>query len=148
MSIIQTIRDKGARISVILIALALIGFILTDYFSGKSRGMFGTGSNDLVGRVNGKGINFLEFNRKVDVTSDNFKKQGYPASSQTTQMAQENTWDNEVSRLLLEEEFSRLGITVSNKELGDILYGANAPSDLKQQFTDPKTGVYNAAQAK
>lgn len=148
MSIIQTIRDKGARISVILIALALVGFILTDYFSGKSRGMFNTGGNDLVGRVNGKGINFLEFNRKVDITSDNFKKQGYPATQQTTQMAQENTWENEVSRVLLEDEFERLGITVSPKELGDILYGANAPQDLKQQFTDPKTGVYNAAQAK
>ena len=148
MSIIQTIRDKGARISVILIALALIGFILTDYFSGKSRGMFSTGSNDLVGRVNGKGINFLDFNRKVEITSENFKKQGYPANNQTSQMAQENTWDNELSRLLLDEEFARLGITVSPKELGDILYGTNAPSDLKQQFTDPKTGLYNASQAK
>ncbi len=148
MSIIQTIRDKGARISVILIALALIGFILTDYFSGKSRGMFSTGSNDLVGRVNGKGISFQDFNRKVDVTSGNFKKQGYPDNNQTTQMAQENTWDNEVSRMLMDEEISSLGITVSSKELGDILYGANAPSDLKQQFTDPKTGVYNGIQAK
>ena len=37
MSLIQDIRDKYAKISVIAIALALIGFILTDYFSGKNR---------------------------------------------------------------------------------------------------------------
>jgi peptidyl-prolyl cis-trans isomerase D len=148
MSIIQTIRDKGARISVILIALALVGFILTDYFSGKSRGMFSTGSGDIVGKVNGTPINFQEFNRKLDITSDNFKKQGYPSSGQTTQMALENTWENEITRILLDNEFDKLGVTVSPKELGDILYGPNAPADLKQQFTDAKTGVYNAVQAK
>jgi hypothetical protein len=36
MSIIQDIRDKYARISVIAIALALIGFILTDYVRGET----------------------------------------------------------------------------------------------------------------
>jgi peptidyl-prolyl cis-trans isomerase D len=148
MSIIQTIRDKGARISVILIALALIGFILTDYFSSKTRGMFRGGSGDLVGRVNGKGIVFQDFNRKVDLAQDNFKKQGYPSNGQTTQMAIDNTWEQEVSRVLLDAEFDKLGIAISNKELGDILYGANAPADLKQQFTDPKTGIFNAVQAK
>ena len=58
MSIIQTIRDKGARISVMLIALALIGFILTEYFSGKSRGAFRGNSANSVGRFNGKSIGF------------------------------------------------------------------------------------------
>ena len=42
MSIIQTIRDKGAKVSVVLIALALVGFILTDYFSGRGGGAVGT----------------------------------------------------------------------------------------------------------
>src|SRR6476469_1516662 len=120
MSIIQTIRDKGARISVIMIALALIGFILTDYFSSRSRGMFGGGNNNLVGRVDGKGLTFEEFNHKVDITKDNFKRQGYPDNTQTAQMAQENTWEQEVSRVVLDKEFARLGITVSSKELGDI----------------------------
>ena len=46
MSIIQTIRDKGAKVSVVLIALALVGFILTDYFSGRGRGGF-SGSNTI-----------------------------------------------------------------------------------------------------
>ena len=32
----------------------------------------------------------------------------------------------------------------SDKELSDILYGANPPQDLRQQFTDPNTGQYDA----
>jgi len=37
MSIIQTIREKGARITVVIIAIALVGFILTDYFQSRNR---------------------------------------------------------------------------------------------------------------
>jgi peptidyl-prolyl cis-trans isomerase D len=147
MSIIQTIREKGARITVIIIAVALVGFILTDYFQSRSRSQGGGGS-ETVGRVNGRRINFTDFNTKVTQTEDNMKRQGYPSSESTTQTAIDNTWDQEVNRILLEEEFSKLGITVGKKELGDILYGPNAPADLKSQFTDPQTGQYDAVKAK
>lgn len=146
MSIIQTIREKGAKITVVIIALALVGFILTDYFQSRGRG--GGSPSETIGSVNGNKINFNEFNFKVDQAQEQMKQQGYPSTPATTQMAIDNTWDQEVNRLLLEEEFDRLGIQVSKKELGDILYGANAPADLKSQFTDPATGQYNAIQAK
>jgi len=147
MSIIQTIREKGARITVILIALALIGFILTDYFQSRNRNTGGGGS-ETVGRVNGKRISFTEFNSKVNQTEENLKQQGNPSSETTTQRAIDNTWEQEVTRILLEDEFDKLGIIVGKKELGDILYGPNAPADLKSQFTDPQTGQYDAVKAK
>src|SRR5690606_23857064 len=40
------------------------------------------------------------------------------------------------------------GMQIGKREMGDILYGENAPQDLKQQFTDPETGIFNAQQAK
>lgn len=146
MSIIQTIREKGARVTVVVIAVALVGFILTDYF--QSRGGGGGSTSNLVGKVNGKGLDFEDFNRKVDQNEENLKQQGYPASPSLTQMAIDNTWEQEVGRIVMEEEFQRLGIGVGRKELGEILYGPNAPADLKNQFTDPQTGQYNAVQAK
>lgn len=146
MSIIQTIREKGARITVVIIAIALVGFILTDYFQSRNRSA--GGPSESIGSVNGRKISFADFNQKVDQAQENMKQQGYPSSAASTQMAIDNTWDQEVNRILMEEEFDRLGIQVSKKELGDILYGPNAPADLKSQFTDPKTGQYNAVQAK
>lgn len=147
MSIIQSIRDKGARITVIIIAIALVGFILTDYFQSKNRSAGGGGSQT-VGKVNGRAISFNEFNQKVDQTQDMMRQQGYPSTESSTQMAIDNTWDQEVNRVILEGEFEKLGIDVGKKELGDILYGPNAPADLKSQFTDPQTGQYNPVQAK
>ena len=45
MSIIQTIRDKYARFAVIAVAVALVGFILIDYISGRGRSLFNGGVN-------------------------------------------------------------------------------------------------------
>jgi hypothetical protein len=56
MSIIQKIREKGALVSAIIIALALLGFIAMDYLS--SRSMFGPAASNTVGRVNGEKISY------------------------------------------------------------------------------------------
>ncbi|MBI5372806.1 MAG: SurA N-terminal domain-containing protein [Sphingobacteriales bacterium] len=146
MSIIQDIRDKYAKLTVVLIALALVGFILTDYFSGKSRGMIG-GPSNTIGVVNGKKISFDEFNKKVAQAEESMKAQGTPAAY-ASQQALEQAWNQEISQVLLADEFEKLGIEVGKKELGDILYGANPPQDIKQQFTDEKTGQFNAVLAK
>jgi peptidyl-prolyl cis-trans isomerase D len=146
MSIIQDIRDKYAKLTVVLIALALVGFILTDYFAGKSRGMVG-GPSNTVGVVNGKKILFDDFSKKVTQAEESMKAQGYPPAA-ASQQALEQAWSQEINQALLSEEFEKLGIDVGKKELGDILYGQNAPQDIKQQFTDEKTGLFNAIQAK
>ncbi len=147
MSIMQTIREKGAKVTVVLIAIALLGFILTDYFSGKGRGGF-VGGSKTIGKVNGKAVNYEPFNKRVEMMENNMKQQGYPSSPALTQQAVDQTWNQEIGRILLSQEIDKLGIRISKKELGDILYGPNAPQDLKQQFSDPTTGQYNAISAK
>ncbi|MBK8952804.1 MAG: SurA N-terminal domain-containing protein [Chitinophagaceae bacterium] len=147
MSIIQDIRDKYAKVTVVLIALALIGFILTDYFQSQSRSMGGSASTT-VGVVNGRSIDIKEFNQATTDIEASMKQQGYPTGEGLTEQARTQAWDQQVSIALLEGEFNKLGIDVSKKEIGDILYGANPPQELAQQFTDEKTGQYNAAQAK
>ena len=134
MSIIQDIRDKYAKVAVVAIALALIGFILTDYFSGKNRAGGGNRSNNL-GSVNGKSVNADAFAKKVEQTESNMRNQGYPASMATSQ-AVEQVWNQEVNNLLLQGELDKLGMKIGKKELGDILYGPNMPADLKQQLSD------------
>lgn len=147
MSIIQNIRDKYARVAVVAIALALVGFILTDYFSGRGRGG-GQGPGNTVGSVNGKKITAEDFARKVQMNEDQMKASGAPQNAATTFQAINQTWDQEISRLLLAAEFEKLGMRIEKKELGDILYGPNMPADLKQQLTDPQTGIYDPATAK
>lgn len=146
MSVIQTIRDKGAKISVILIALSLVGFILMDAFTGRSN-LFG-GNSTTLGTVNGKKIDYIDFNKKYQAESDYRQQQGYPMDDRGRQQLNESVWNQEVTKILAQEEFNRLGIIIGKNEVNDILFGNNPPQDLKQRFTDPKTNQYDVEQAK
>jgi peptidyl-prolyl cis-trans isomerase D len=147
MSIIQNIRDKYARVAVIAIALALIGFILTDYFSGRGRNLFNGGGSNMVGSVNGKKIDAETFTKKVTQQEDAYKQQGYPANAAMTQNVVEQVWNQEISRILFQNEFSKLEMQISKKERGDILYGPNAPEVIKNAGKDDN-GNFDPVRAK
>ncbi|MGZ3838971.1 MAG: peptidylprolyl isomerase [Flavisolibacter sp.] len=146
MSVIQKIRDKYARWAVIAIALSLLGFIMMDAFAG--RGSLFSGRNTTVGKINGKKIDYQDFARKVDA-AEKFQReqQGGDLGESGRQQIIQSVWDQEVNDVVLAKQYDELGLAVSEKELRDILFGANPPQDLKQRFTDPKTGIYNGVQA-
>jgi len=132
MSVIQRIRDRGAWIVFGIIALALIAFILQD---GVRRG--GTSaSNTTLGIVDGDKIDRVDFEQKIAMYG-----RGQQREQLITQLL-----DQEVNTLLMQHEFDKLGLVVSDKELNDILYGENSP--LKREFTDPQTGVFDVEKAK
>jgi len=62
MQIIQSIREKGAIIIIVVIALSLIGFLLMDAKQGGSP-LFGSSSSS-VGSVNGEKIELNYFNKR------------------------------------------------------------------------------------
>lgn len=145
MSVIQSIRDKYARWAVVAIALSLLGFIMMDAFAGKGS-LFGNRSTT-VGKVNGKTIEYHDFAKKVEAAERMQKDQGYNVGDMGRQQIVEGVWDQEITDVVLEKQYDELGLTVTEKELRDMLYGNNPPADLKQRFSDPNTGVYNAVEA-
>jgi len=146
MSVIQTIRDKGAKISVILIALSLVGFILMDAFTGRSN-LFG-GNSTTLGSVDGKKIDYIDFNKKYTAEVDGRQQQGYPMDDRGRQQVSDYLWNQEVTKVLAESEFDKLGLEIGKSEINDMLFGKNPPADLRQIFTDPKTNVYDGERAR
>jgi peptidyl-prolyl cis-trans isomerase D len=144
MSITQKIRDKYARWAVIAIAVSLLGFIMMDAFAGRTR-LFG-GNSTTVGTINGKKIDARDFSAKVKAQEDQYQAQGQ-LNDQVRQQIQDAVWNQEVTESVMGDEYSKLGLTVGKKEMGDILYGSNPPQELKQAFTDQKTGMYNGFEA-
>ena len=100
MSIIQSIRDKGARIAVFLIALALTGFILTDYLSGRSSSLFGGGPSSTIGKVNGQKIDAQDFERKVSV-----REKSNPDNTESRNKYVNDVWTQEVNQLVITDRF-------------------------------------------
>lgn len=138
MSVIQKIRDKYARWAVIAIALALLGFILMDAFSSRS-GLMGGGPSNTIGKVNGTSIDRKSFDRKVEELLGQY---GEGSRSQIITAM----WDQEVSNILMGEQAEKLGLTVTEKEMREVLYGANPPQFLARYFTD-QSGKFDAISA-
>ena len=142
MSIIQTIREKGAVIVIALIALSLIAFILMDSRSRGVSGLFGGSNTTTIGSVNGDKIEYSDFTARVkDI------EQQYQNSSGADDQIRQNVWDQMVSELLLNQQFEDLGISFTPKEMSSIMFSDDAPAPMKQQFTDKQTGIYDIGKA-
>ncbi len=139
MSVIQSIRDKYAALVIALIALSLVAFILMDAFVGGGKG---SAPGTTVGKVNGEKIERNAFERQISM-----QQQMYGAQAQREQLIG-NVWTMQVDELLMNQEYEKLGLQFSTKELNDVLFGANPPQWLQQEFTDQQTGAFNVNAAK
>ena len=141
MSVIQKIRDKGAWIMFGLIAIALISFVLQDRALGGGRGGIFTNTTTL-GKINGVTIERTDFEDELTMMQ---KMYGQQAGNREQLIP--NVWNQEVERIINEQEYDKLGLVVSDKELSDILFDPQQ-SPLKREFTDEKTGIFDVAKAK
>ncbi|MEO6548252.1 MAG: SurA N-terminal domain-containing protein [Ferruginibacter sp.] len=142
MQIIQNIREKGAAIVIGVIALSLIGFILMDAKPGSSGSIFGGGRSSSVGKVNGESIEYTEFNARVKQAEEQYG--GHVSGTQIYEIRQ-SAWDQLVAEKVLVNEFDKLGLSFSPKEMSSIMFSDDAPYTLKQAFTDKTTGQYDIA---
>jgi peptidyl-prolyl cis-trans isomerase D len=139
MQIIQKIRDKGAAIVIAVIALSLIGFILMDANIGSRRS--GSASPS-IGTINGEKIDSKEYNDKVKQIEEQYG--GRTSGAQIYQIRQ-SAWDQMVAEKVLSNEFEKLGLIYSPKELSATMFSEDAPQTLKQAFTDKASGQYDIA---
>lgn len=100
MAIIGKIREKSILL-VIIIGLALLAFILTDYQS-----MFGVNEGEY-------GVGHL-FGEKIDQTKYSFLERKY---------GNDGAWDYYIDSAILNKEYNELGIQVSDKEFESYLKG-------------------------
>jgi len=147
MSVIQKIQEKYAKLMAVVIAIALLTFVVMLAFENGGN-LFQGGRNNTVGTINGKEIDVASFNKTIAQQEASMERQGYPSGNATRLQAIEGAWNQELSRIALTSELDKLGMQIGKKEMGDVLYGENAPQELKQQFTDPQTGVFNPQLAK
>lgn len=147
MSIIQQIRDKAAVLLTTLIALSLIGFLVQDAFIGKSSSAF-TERTSTVGVINGQKIDAIEFNNKVNMAEQGYRSQGMQTNEMMTQNIIESIWNSYIQEGLIKSETEKLGLSLTSKELGNLLFSEKAPQEFKQLFTNPNTGQFDVQAAK
>ncbi len=146
MGIMSFLRNRAGIIIVGAIGFAIIAFLVSD--AVQMGGSFMHANQTEVGEVDGVAISILEFNEQVELNTNNFKQQMGQSSldPQMTSYIIENTWNQSVSKILMDKEISRLGLQVSKNELNDLVSGKNPDPQIIQNFGDPKTGQLNRMQ--
>ncbi|PWS32980.1 peptidylprolyl isomerase [Pedobacter paludis] len=139
MGLMTFLRNRAGYILVFAIGFAIVAFLVGDAINvGKP---FWAANQKTVGSVDGKDISIDEFGPKVDQNLNQFKQQyGGSANAQMTAMAVDQAWNAELAGVLLNKEYERLGLTVSDDELLDLLQGQNPSPLIKQYFSNPQTG--------
>jgi peptidyl-prolyl cis-trans isomerase D len=148
MQIIQSIRDKGAAIVIVVIALSLIGFILMDARQGSNR-LFGSMATD-VGKVNGEKIELADFSRRVKEADDmQAQRSGQRPSGIQTYQSRENMWNQVVAEKIFFAEAKKLGIEFTAKELSYILLSNDQQNPFlqEQSLKDSITGKLDISKA-
>ncbi len=148
MQIIQSIRDKGAAIVIVVISLSLIGFILMDSKQGGNR-LFGSLSTN-VGKVNGESIELAYFNKRVKQNEDQQEQRsGQKSSGTQTYQTREQMWNQIVAEKIFFAEAEKLGIEFTAKELSYILLSNEQGNPLLQEqgMLDSITGKLDLTKA-
>ena len=77
-------------------------------------------SND-VGSVNGEPISYKDFQAAIDQQREARKQQGQDVDDENLDQFRDQVWDFVVSQRLIEQEVKKMGISVSNDEIRDII---------------------------
>jgi peptidyl-prolyl cis-trans isomerase D len=142
MAVIGRIR-KRVGLLIAFVGISMLLFILGDLVT-SNKGIMNK-SSDVVGVVNGEKIHYQEFERKVDHMIENYKAntKSENIDQNTTDMLREQAWNMAVNENTLGKEYTKLGVSCSPDELFDLVAGKNPHAQVKQAFTDPKTGIFD-----
>ncbi len=143
MAALENIRKRSVLL-LSVIGFAMVAFILGDFMQSQRSG---SPNSNSVGEVLGEKIKIQEFQKKVEEGIENFKLQN-PNSSvdqQTTVQIRTQIWDQYIKELILNSEFSNLGINVTDDEFFELLQGTNVHPEISKvpAFQDPSSGVFD-----
>lgn len=145
MGIMNFLRNRAGIIIIILIGFAIVAFLLGDVMTYGTP--FWNRQQNQVGSINGNSIDYEEFKVQYDQRYTMFSQQmGGSLNPQMESVVTEQVWNEFVGKVLLNEEIEKIGLTVSNTELNELVTGENPAYVIRQNFTDPNTGQFERGQ--
>ncbi|MDR2083434.1 MAG: peptidylprolyl isomerase [Bacteroidales bacterium] len=141
MAAIGKIR-KYYVLCMIVIGVALLAFIIGDFSRGNT-----DPSERAVGIVDGEKISWYDFAKEVDVQTNMRANNTDPQTlSGMAFSIRETVWNEMVKEIILGKQADYLGLTVTTKELNDLVRGANPHQYIVSNFTNPQTGTLDHEQ--
>ncbi len=142
MAIISTLRDKMGKFLVVVVGFSIAAFVLGDILGPNST--IGSQNENIVGEINGEEIDLIRFNAIFEQLSYNFSlNNGRSPSPQEMLGIRDQAWEKLINDISYNDQYNKLGITVTNNESVDMVQGDNIHPMILQAFTDPNTGSFS-----
>jgi peptidyl-prolyl cis-trans isomerase D len=145
MAAIGKIRSWGPTL-VIVIGLALFAFIAEEMF--RSCEASKNQQRQQIGEVLGEKINVQEFQALYDEYQQVIKMtQGRDNLSEDEQnQVKDQVWNTFVNNKIIEAEAEKLGLTVTDEEMQNMLREGTNPMLMQTPFVNQQTGRFDASQ--
>lgn len=138
MASLNTLRTKFGVVLSIVIALALLAFIL----SLKTEMGF-SGNDPKVGVIDGDKINYSEYYEQYERVKAQSGAQ--ESDEQQSAMLANAVWQSLIAKHVLEPGFEKIGLRVTEPERAAMISGEHMSQSFYNAFADPRTGQYNVA---
>ena len=147
MATLGKIRSKGAILATI-IGLALFAFIAEEMF--RSCESARNDQRQQIGEVLGEKIDVQEFQKLIDEYQEVIKVQQGQENLNEDQLNQvkDMVWNTYVQTKIIEGEAKKLGLTVTDEEMQNILTQGTNPMLAQSPFINQQTGRFDVNQLK
>ena len=146
MAALGKIRSRGLTL-IIIIGLGLLAFIAEEAF--RSCESSRNNQRQQIGEVLGEKMSFDDFAKLVDEAQDAMKVMGQENlnDAQLNQL-RDQVWQNYVQYKLIENQCKKLGLTVTDDEMENVLSQGTNQMLLSTPFVNQQTGRFDANQLK
>ncbi|MGD9327511.1 MAG: SurA N-terminal domain-containing protein [Cyclobacteriaceae bacterium] len=145
MALISKIREKTG-LAVGIIAFGLILFLVGGDILGPNSVILGNNKAE-VGEIAGQTIDHAEYIQQIEELKYNYTLNFNRNPSENEMIAiRQQAWDYLIVKKAFQKEFDKLGLSVTEEELVDMVQGKNIHPDLVQAFTNPQTGEFDREQ--
>lgn len=143
MAALGKIRSKGV-ILVCVIGLGLLAFIAEEAF--RSCDSVHNDQRQQVGKVLGEKISVQDYQKLVDEYTEIVKMQQGAENLTDAQMNQvkDQVWNTLIQGKMVESEATKLGLTVTDEEMQDLLNEGTSPMLMQTPFVDQQTRLFDA----
>ena len=137
MAALGKIRKRGVTL-VIIIGLGLFAFIAEEAFTKNQQ-------RQQIGEVLGNKVNVQEFQALVDEYQDVLKMtQGRDNfTEEELNSIKDQVWNSFVNEQLINDEAKKLGLTVTDEELQNIMKEGTNPMLMQSPFVNQQTGRFD-----
>ena len=137
MAVIGKLR-KRAGLVVVMIGVAMGLFVLMDALRTSFMGQ-----DDTVAIIDGEEISIVEYQTILDKVKERFRFFQGEVPLEMEEQIHQNAWEILLLEKLIKPRLQEMGIDVTEEELSYALTSDNPHPLIRQQFTDPQTGIYN-----